>query len=253
MSRWVCLSRVKGGIARGMGFVDVPSRSSQKPIFVWPRPMVYFPVATPSNFSSSACSTHYFCRRISVLDVYALQADYQTHLVRDIEFNCLDANIRGSRHDGSCSTLCQQASLQSQRNVPINSRSSNLLARALQYCPFVAQNVGHHPPGVANRWPSPCGKQSLRQTRRGRCECEAHSKIQRTQKSWLGDPATMCLPGVLKTDRGVVDWSIGFPMWKEREAFADLTCRDGWHRSPISTMTCSVNRAARNSCYQRWR
>lgn len=36
-----------------------PSRSSQKAILVWPRPMVYLPVLTPSNFSSSDCSTYY--------------------------------------------------------------------------------------------------------------------------------------------------------------------------------------------------
>lgn len=32
---------------------NLPSRSSQKLILVWPRPMVYFPALTPSNFSSS--------------------------------------------------------------------------------------------------------------------------------------------------------------------------------------------------------
>lgn len=37
---------------------DIPSRSSQKLILVWPRPMVYLPVLTPSNFSSSVCSTY---------------------------------------------------------------------------------------------------------------------------------------------------------------------------------------------------
>lgn len=39
-----------------------PSRSSQKDILVWPRPMVYLPCETPSNFSSSAWSTH--CTRV---------------------------------------------------------------------------------------------------------------------------------------------------------------------------------------------
>lgn len=32
---------------------NLPSRSSQKLILVWPRPIVYFPALTPSNFSSS--------------------------------------------------------------------------------------------------------------------------------------------------------------------------------------------------------
>ena len=35
-----------------------PSRSSQKAILVWPRPIVYLPALTPSNFSSSDCSTY---------------------------------------------------------------------------------------------------------------------------------------------------------------------------------------------------
>lgn len=37
---------------------SIPSRSSQKLILVWPRPMVYLPALTPSYFSSSAWSTH---------------------------------------------------------------------------------------------------------------------------------------------------------------------------------------------------
>src|SRR5687767_12787317 len=48
-----------GGLGwRGQGAL-LPSRSSQKAILVWPRPIVYFPVLTPSYFSSSDCSTYW--------------------------------------------------------------------------------------------------------------------------------------------------------------------------------------------------
>lgn len=57
----VCIVRVRREslVARGTAVVCSPSRSSQKAILVWPRPMVYFPVLTPSNFSSSDCSTYW--------------------------------------------------------------------------------------------------------------------------------------------------------------------------------------------------
>jgi len=48
------------------------SRSSQKDMRCWPRPMVYFPLLTPSNCSSSDCSTNYWLKsggRGGVLDL----------------------------------------------------------------------------------------------------------------------------------------------------------------------------------------
>jgi hypothetical protein len=44
-----------------------PSRSSQNVILVCPRPIVYFPVLAPSNFSSSACSTYCGAHDVSSL------------------------------------------------------------------------------------------------------------------------------------------------------------------------------------------
>jgi hypothetical protein len=47
---------------QGSGII-IPSRSSQKLILVCPRPIVYFPSLTPSNFSNSAWSTHWTCHQ----------------------------------------------------------------------------------------------------------------------------------------------------------------------------------------------
>jgi hypothetical protein len=53
--------------------LDIPSRSSQKLILVWPRPMVYFPALTPSYFSSSTWSTH--CGKVSISPVVQWQCE----------------------------------------------------------------------------------------------------------------------------------------------------------------------------------
>jgi hypothetical protein len=50
-----------------------PSLSSQKLILVWPRPIVYFPWLTPSNFSSSVWSTHWQKEAVSLIHGYLLE------------------------------------------------------------------------------------------------------------------------------------------------------------------------------------
>lgn len=79
---------------------------------VWPRPMVYLPALTPSNFSSSAWSTH--CRlpvsQPSCWRVYQISGAQQTYLAGHVQLDGLDADVLGPlRHDvcllgedGSC-------------------------------------------------------------------------------------------------------------------------------------------------------
>lgn len=87
---------------------DLPSRSSQKDILVWPRPIVYLPWETPSNFSSSAWSTH--CTNIrGVVEDGAqqpekLQTALATCLAGEVQLKGLDTDVRGTgSHDCSVS------------------------------------------------------------------------------------------------------------------------------------------------------
>ena len=85
---------------------DLPSRSSQKLILVCPRPIVYFPWLTPSNFSSSVWSTHCGfesvkpCMMTTGIEKIA-EGVLKIYLTREIDLNGLDADVLGSRcHTG---------------------------------------------------------------------------------------------------------------------------------------------------------
>ena len=102
--RW-CSARVLG---------HTPSRSSQKLILVWPRPMVYFPALTPSCFSSSVCSTYCFavarqqgargCCGGGWIGVRGRgdigRGRGQTHLAGGVDLDGLDANVLGAGRHG---------------------------------------------------------------------------------------------------------------------------------------------------------
>lgn len=89
---------------QGSGTI-IPSRSSQKLILVWPRPIVYFPSLTPSNFSNSAWSTHWTCHQpcceLEMLDRTRFKGSRPTYLTGEVDLNGLDTNVLGtSRHGG---------------------------------------------------------------------------------------------------------------------------------------------------------
>ena len=81
-----------------------PSRSSQKDILVWPRPMVYLPAAMPSNFSSSVWSTH-CTRNVRSVLIRGVQRGAtlqmrslleQTCLAGEVQLNGLDTDVLGT-------------------------------------------------------------------------------------------------------------------------------------------------------------
>lgn len=90
-----------------------PSRSSQKLIFVCPKPIVYLPALTPSNFSSSDCSTYCSSWTLSAMSAQGngrvaacpgakgRGSRARTHLAGSVELDALDADVLGTgRHGG---------------------------------------------------------------------------------------------------------------------------------------------------------
>ena len=61
--------------------------------------MVYLPSLTPSNFSSSAWSTHYIgLAFLAFLDIQFIWV--YTHLAREVDLNGLDTDVLRARHGG---------------------------------------------------------------------------------------------------------------------------------------------------------
>ena len=60
--------------------------------------MVYLPSLTPSNFSSSAWSTHWIGLAFLALDIGYISV--YTHLAREVDLNGLDTDVLRARHGG---------------------------------------------------------------------------------------------------------------------------------------------------------